>query len=107
MAIKKTTVVRVGCLFGFAGIGIALILIGASIFGIDQNVSEFIVTAYNMAFRWLWPASVLLPDYIVGPPDWSLLLARVVAAVLMNGFLYAAIGIGLVLIRSRLAAPKV
>lgn len=106
MAINKMIVVKAGCLFGFAGIGIAIILIGASVYGIDQNVPGVILSVYNLAFKWLWPASVLLPDYLVGPLDRSLLLARVVVAVFMNGVLYSAIGVSFVLIRSRLSAPK-
>lgn len=101
-----TTIVRVGLICGSAGICIALILIGAPIYGIDQSVPGIIVSAYNIAFKWLWPTSLILPDYIVGPLDRSFLVARVVAAVLMNGVLYAAVGIGLVIIRSHLSTPK-
>ena len=101
-----TTIVRVGLICGSAGICIALILSGAPIYGIDQSVPGIISSAYNMAFKWLWPTSVILPDYIVGPLDRSFLVARVVAAVLMNGVLYAAVGIGLVIIRSHLSTPK-
>jgi hypothetical protein len=106
MAGNKTTAVKVGSLSGFTGIGIAMTLILVSICGIDENVPEIIASTYDVALRWLWPASVLLPDYIVGSLDRSFLLARVVAAVFMNGILIPAIGIGLVLNRHGFRHPK-
>ena len=106
MAMKMNTLVKVGLLCGSAGICIALILIGAPRYGTDQSVPGIMLSAYNVAFKWLWPTSVILPDYIVGPLDRSFLVARVGAAVLMNGVLYAAIGIALVIIRSHLSTPK-
>jgi hypothetical protein len=105
-SIGPRRLIRAAVVFGSVGVGVAVLLLGISACCVDQATPGTGLRIYNAAYKWVWPTSSYIPEFVIGPHDRQAILLKVVTAVAMNAIPYAVIGAGFAALRTALGKPR-